>query len=803
MKYVVTCITLLVAFVHCPLYCLAQENHPVQENADLKMQSWAADSTGYPRFQYESSQGEMDLPGPAQKIVAANPPSRRSGMQIQSLVLPALSPFLTKTLGKITAVLDTLNGRFSVYSGDGKTVLWYGTSTLTSHISVKIGNRYYSNYLWAILGRDTRMTFLGKGKPEVLADRLRYTWILHTSDGEYLLMEELIPESTNDWNEVRVRIAVENRTNVTTSIGIAAQMDVNADGNDGALVGCEGVWSNRETVYQGGEIPTTWMLGSKAYTPDSAGGRMKGDGVTTPDFFLAGQWESHGALGTALYGYSGSVGRKIWDAAVFAQWDEKDIASGNVREEATAIGLKTTSIVEERPTSFGKRFILPFTGVLYLASDSTTPVHIRYQVDNMMESSAQLDGKWDTTVVVQANKPDTLRLYPPRGRPLNPNIIDDSVTYFRHRVFLIEAEKPIGVVGRWEAGGNDVRLCWPVEQSDTAFLMHGDMGTGENILTTLDRETTIRLTPRKTDAYIHMLKPAAQGELIVPPDTPIEIKLPSRSSVFFRFSNRNRRGFYPFPNMPPDGAGSSLVADNPIQVFRFDNSALMSQTALFDGGLGILLDFIPTRKQRGTEYVYIPYKKTKAIRNEDYVRILAYEDNTSVSLYDNTVPLLLNRAEIIDTLLERPCIIRSNNPVVVTQHPTNYTYANKPHDFCENSGTSTLLPATYWGRTYFGFAGMSNMRPGWGCPDNFERRFYVRIIARTSECYSISLDGNPLDSQTFSTVGDYSYSDIDRNAGPFIVASPHPCFVLTYGWSLRTCGFLPLSDAEAYIPVFK
>jgi len=190
---------------------------------------------------------------------------------------------------------------------------------------------------------------------------------------------------------MRVRIAIENLTNVTSSIGIAVQMDANAAGNDRALM--RGFRSDREASWREAEVPSTGMIGSGAFAPDSAGGRLRGNGVTTPDFFLAGQWESNGALGTALYGYVGREGRNIWDAAVFAQWDEKDIAPGNTREETTAIGIKKTQIVETRTTSFGKRFILYYPRRLLLATDSTTDVHIVFQDDNEMENSSLWDGK--------------------------------------------------------------------------------------------------------------------------------------------------------------------------------------------------------------------------------------------------------------------------------------------------------------------------------------------------------------------------------------------------------------------------
>jgi len=151
--------------------------------------------------------------------------------------------------------------------------------------------------------------------------------------------------------------------------------------------------------------------------------------------------------------------------------------------------------------------------------------------------------------------------------------------------------------------------------------------------------------------------------LFVPPDTPVEIKLPARSSLFFMFGFWEKKSYYPHPNMPPDGAGSLLQADNPIQLLRADERELLSQTSTNDDGMSLTrLDFVPTQKQRGTEYVYVPYQKTKAIRKEDYVRILAYKDGTSVSMDENTTALLIIRGEIIDTLLDRPCHYTSKQP---------------------------------------------------------------------------------------------------------------------------------------------
>jgi len=55
-------------------------------------------------------------PEPKQKSIPASPPQHIPAVNLLAQMLPPSPFFLTKSFGNITAVLDTNNGRFGVYS---------------------------------------------------------------------------------------------------------------------------------------------------------------------------------------------------------------------------------------------------------------------------------------------------------------------------------------------------------------------------------------------------------------------------------------------------------------------------------------------------------------------------------------------------------------------------------------------------------------------------------------------------------------------------------------------------------------
>lgn len=378
-----------------------------------------------------------------------------------------MPPFIIKTLDKVTAVLDPLSGRFSVKHQDGRTILFHGATALTSHISVKIGSRIYSNYRWVVLNTDPAVANLGKGVAESLTDRLRYSWTLWTHDGEFAIVQDLIPVTNGERNEVRVRIAVENHGSKEVPIGIALVLDVDAAGNDNAPIVINETKTEYERAFRNEHIPDSWFIDEGAFKPDTILGKLAGDGLTKPDVLIPGRWTSHGRLGTAVYGYSPG-GQYIWDTAHFLQWDERASDAGEVWEVTTSVGLKGPK--SQKIGTFGRKFYLGDSGAFYLCliTEETATVKMSLPVDAKHEKVELRDGQWDTTFVLQPYKPYQMQIT--SSTPYKKFQGHDSVLMMQQEVLRIEADEDIAVMqGRWE--GYEVVL--PIEYGDTSFMITG------------------------------------------------------------------------------------------------------------------------------------------------------------------------------------------------------------------------------------------------------------------------------------------------------------------------------------------
>jgi len=700
------------------------------------------------------------LPQPGRAQVVVSPP-----------------PFLKMTTGRVTALLDTNSGRFGVRHEDGRTLLWADRHALTSHISVRIDGRDWSNYRWAILRRERSVTCLGKGTHETLPDRLRYNWTLKTREGEYRLVQDLIPVHAPPWDEVRVRIAVENGTGAPCLAGLAVQLDVNAAGDDGAPVRAGNETSElRERMYRGGDVPESWVIEASAFAPDSGGGRLRGEGVTEPDVLLVGQWASHGALGTAVYGYEGMPGRRIYDMALFAQWDEEAVAPGQGREEGTAVGFRTADEIRG-PTSFGNKFIVvvnqsgyaaPYSS-FYVVSDSGAVIRVKSR-----GGSKYWENEFDTLKVLRAGVPDTVNIdcafyHVPDFR--------DSVQRYQQNIVELSSVTSFGVLQL--GGGTDGALCWPVEAGSKSYILPGFMGGGGNFVWTLEKQATIKCTPNligimktgyspknqrfpKDSSFVFTLPVKGQTVLVQWPD------YPGPSSGLYRWYDPRDR--------IPDGAGTLLESDAPILVLaENDRGVPITRWSEKDE-----IDYIPGPNLIGAEYVFVPFEKRSrmTIRYEDFLRIVAYHDSTQVRLGDSAAPVSLRRGETLDTLTGQPFVIHASRPVAVYQFPTDWWYTN-PFDTLANGAMVTLLPTRLWGRTYYGYAGLLRFP--------FRDRLFeedycrLRIYALATDIDSIAINGAVVAPSAFRRVGGYAWADFERSAGPAFVTSKRPCLVILYG----------------------
>jgi len=656
------------------------------------------------------------------------------------------------------------------------------------------------------LGRDRRATKLGKGRTAVLPDRLRYSWHLNSRGREHALILELMPVEDSAWNEARVRVRVENLSESTSRVGIAVQMDLQAGGHDNAPVAAGGVLLTSETMLRGREIPAEWTAAAGCFSPDSMGGRLRGEGVTVPDVFLYGRWESHGALGMALYGYEGRAGRRVSDAALFLQWDEREVPAYGMREEAAAIGLRAAAIAPP-VSSFGKRFIVNTetydfrneVGFFYLVSARDARVSISWtaqNIDRLVE--------YDTSIALAAGKVDTLVL---PWRYVADTLVTrdlDSVDYVRQFIAVFDSDTPFGLVKGYK---NDAGLCWPVERAAKRYVLPGLMFGGILMITTMEKEATISIVPRDVPAWFRF----QPGGGFHAADSVSYFHLPARAKYHIELDTTLDGSWWYDPRMQiNDGTGTVIESDSPIQIANHYGSCIpVNRTPARPNHRWHLYnnEWVPDEKRAGTEYVYVPYTKPWAQTNEDMLRIVAFNDSTLVYLGDSLHPRLLNMGDRIDTLAASPIVISSSRAVAVYQHATFWYYAN-PFDSVVNAGALTLHPASMWGKRYYGFIGLLRYPFVPYMRGNHDYRDYyrLRITARAGDLDSVFLNGARITPSQFTLVGGYAYYDTEMVHGPALVASGGPCLTMIYGWIYGWGWDIPFNDkfrGDAHVPPFR
>lgn len=707
-------------------------------------------------------------------------------------------PHLTKSLDSVAAMLDPESGRFSVVHTDGRTILFRGQPALTSHISVKIGARIYSNYRWVVFNTDPRISKLGKGTPEVMTDRLRYRWSINSPEGSCIVIQDLIPFREGNWNEVRVSITVENISQVKKDIGIAIVLDVDAAGNDNApiLLGTERV--EYERTFRGATIPEYWEVDDRAFLPARIAGRLSGNGVTKPDVVIPGRWTSHGRLGTAVYGYETS-GQYIWDTAIFLQWDETQTAPGAKREATAAVGLRgqNGSTKDDTPNgTFAREIWKNIDGAYILVSDHTVSVTITSFCDAQWESEATRDDRWDTTVVLQPDVPTRIVYWSECNLS---RLKTDSVRWYQFRVVRFIGDKPFAVtssivdvspLGNWSA--------------DTSFLLPGDYSGSSWNICTMSEETEFSVTPKNKALQISNLQPFVSS-LRMKPDSTYVWKMPPHSLQNIRIAiDETGYGIYIHPPAAPDGSGSLLKTDKPVLVSQWLGADLINARNIqYSDRPSRHFHLIPGRLL-GLQYPFIPYKKTNAIRNHDFVRIVAHHDSTRLKLFEYSTPLLLNRGQNLDTLLDAPTVIEADKPFALYQHGLT-AWMVSIVDSVRYADSWQHLAPEHWGRKYYPMTNFYKQYSDSGTwPPMDTSHFFLRIVAHKDSTDGITLDGIPLSPAQFLSVGNYLYADIPYQRYYGLVLSQHRFLALVYGWSkLKSIPSFVRVYPETRVPPFK
>lgn len=724
--------------------------------------------------------------------------------------------------GRVTAVLDRNTGRFAARTSDGRSLLFADDQGLTSHISVSIGDVIYTNYKGSEMSASAPVRYLGRGSVEVLSGRLRCTWRVRAGGGIARIVQELEPVSDSLYDEVRVHVIVENTSGEALDVGMTVMEDLDAAGNDYVSVRGNARQFLREQRLSGGEIPDRLVMHTPAFLPDSAGCRIRGDALSMPDAVTVGRWTYHGYLGTAVYGYEAS-GLVITDVAVLLQWNRRSLRSGATREEVTAVGLMPPPPAEKGASTFARHYVVPIIldAILSLVSDSVATATITFPYGDSRTEAASERGDlyWDTTVTVRPDKPVSVMLSP-RGptRTKAP----DSVTYYRKRFVTVDSDSEIGLFRRDHGGAIclDGSTVWPVAWWDSLYFFHGNMQGGEAKLIGGGDSHAVRMecsNEYNILSYSHWWfnQRATAG-------TVIDFVLPSSGTlnVFNQGYNliRNRYnhwspGFQNDRDLKPDGAGDSIVSSRPIWL------STLIMTQVFPGrrkNSGVRFHpsrslYHPPRSHLGKEYVFVPFHKKGARTQEDLLRIMAYEDETELTLFDGTEPIRLDRAEHVDTLISVPVIIRSDKPVALYQHHLDWEYLGT--DTAYAGGCFPLLPPHLWGRRYYVVTDdlyQPNVihwvsRSDDNGPPVYEN-LYLILVTKADSRSGIRIDDRAVDPAAFTVFGDYAYAYVDMTPGFSVVSGDAPLLTIVCGGGNAVPGYDTIANRKfnmSWIPPFN
>lgn len=215
--------------------------------------------------------------------------------------------------------------------------------------------------------------------------------------------------------------------------------------------------------------------------------------------------------------------------------------------------------------------------------------------------------------------------------------------------------------------------------------------------------------------------------------------------------------------LPSDLSGSRISSDKPIGVFNGHLSANIPRGYVkFDH----LVEMAPPMNSYGRSFVVAPL----ATRiGGDYWRIMASEDNTSLSINGVAHPPL-SANQFTEVLLTGPAYITTGKPVLVSQYSTSSTFDNATGD-----------PFMMYVPPYEQHCSSYVVRnPLTGFSVNF-----LNITAPNSVVGSLTINGNPVPAVDFSPVpgSDYSVASIPVSVGEYVLNADMPFGCLVYGFN--------------------
>lgn len=219
-----------------------------------------------------------------------------------------------------------------------------------------------------------------------------------------------------------------------------------------------------------------------------------------------------------------------------------------------------------------------------------------------------------------------------------------------------------------------------------------------------------------------------------------------------------------YPKLQGDLTGSLVSADKPIAVFGGSNCAFIPDNQPFCNHL--IEQHLPINTW-GKEYITMPMAGRSKIG--DYIRILAANDNTTVTFNGNVVATL-HRGQYHEEFFTAPLYIQTDEPVMVIQYARGSSVGGNPGD-----PTMMLIPP---------YEQFLDRYPAVVSPDHTFTVHFITVLAPDAAVGEIRLDGAPIPASTFTPItgSGFSGAQVQLLPGSHTLDGPLPFGIFMYGY---------------------
>jgi RHS repeat-associated protein len=214
--------------------------------------------------------------------------------------------------------------------------------------------------------------------------------------------------------------------------------------------------------------------------------------------------------------------------------------------------------------------------------------------------------------------------------------------------------------------------------------------------------------------------------------------------------------------------GSTLTSTKPIAVFSGNECSNVPETV---GACDHLFEQVPAIAHWGTSYVSIPLAERF---NGDTYRIVAAFDNTDIRINGNIIGTI-NRGQVIEDIFEDVTEISANHAILVAQFSNGGGFDEAETGNLDHDPFMIYLPAQEKYLKRYTFA-----TPGQQMETN-----YINVVLPESGLDSFTLDGNTVDANLFSEVGNSGFlgAALPVDIGTHTVQSDEAFGLTIYGYA--------------------